>query len=185
MFKALHQFAQASPLILTIVAEDDQLRVTLMPQLDASKTVKAAPHPLTLLGTPEELDADFASAIGIFAPSAMSVLEQAEAAAKVNTGKDAGKAPAATEKANKPAALAGPGRGRRAGKTPDPAPSSAPEGQGGTDDEDKDLRTLPLPLAGGEQQDAAPPTPAPAPLPSSEGEKQEVPAPANDLGLAI
>ncbi|MGT2453747.1 PRTRC system protein E [Cupriavidus basilensis] len=188
MFKALHQFAQASPLILTIVAEDDQLRVTLTPRLDASSTVKAAPRPLSIVATPEELDADFATAIGIFAPGALSVLEQAEVVAKVNSGKDTGKAPAAsTEKATKPAASAGQGRGRRAGKTPDLPPSPGSDDQTDPEDEGKDVKTLPLPLAEGEQQDAAPPAPTPTPAPpsSSEGEKTDMPVQTDDLGMAI
>lgn len=172
MFKALHQLAQASPLILTIVAEDEQLRVTLMPQLDASSTVKAAPHPLSIIATPDELDADFATAIGIFAPGVLSVLEQAQAAANANASKSG-------KPADKDAKPAGPGRGRRAAKQVEPPPGAAPTApQGTAPDEDKDLKTLPLPLASEETV----PTSAP---PSNEGEKQEVPPQTDALDIAI
>lgn len=173
MFKALHQLAQASPLILTIVAEDEQLRVTLMPQLDASSTVKAAPHPLSIVATPDELDADFASAIGIFAPGVLSVLEQAQAVADANANKSG-------KPADKDAKPAAPGRGRRAGKALEPAPAPAPTApQDTTTDEDKDLKTLPLPLAGED------PEPAPPPPASTEGAKREVPAQTDALDIAI
>lgn len=172
MFKALHQLAQASPLILTIVAEDEQLRVTLMPQLDASSTVKAAPHPLSIVATPDELDADFASAIGIFAPGVLSVLEQAQAAADANTNKSG-------KPADKDAKPAGPGRGRRAGKPVEHPATVATAPQGTAPEDDKDLKTLPLPLAGEE------PAPPPAPPASTEGAKQEVPAQTDALDIAI
>lgn len=141
MFRELHELAQASPLMLTIVAEGEQLRVTVTPQLDASKTVKASPHPLYILATPEELDTDFAAALSIYAPGARSVLEQASAAAAAN-GSTKDNAPPA-KGSNK-----GPGRGRpraqKAGEAAQDPSGNKPNGpddasdDSGSDDDNQD-----------------------------------------------
>lgn len=166
MFKALHQFAQATPLILTIVPEGEQLRVTVVPQMTAGTKSDRTPHPLSLLATPEDLDANFSSALGIYAPSTLSLLEQAQAAADANAGKAS-----TSEKATKPAG--GAPRGRRAAKAAEgTAESAAPSGQAEGDGAGQpvDDRTLSLPLDGNESRNDATPASAPTPAP--------VPAPA-------
>lgn len=185
MFKALHQFAQATPLILTIVPEGEQLRVTVVPQMTAGAKSDRAPHPLSLLATPEDLDANFSSALGIYAPSTLSLLEQAQVAADANAGKAS-----TSEKASKPAG--GAPRGRRVAKAADgsaavAAPSGATEGEGAG--EPVDDRTLALPLEAADPQADAAPTSSPAATPeAAQAQPSEAPTPASEpesLDIAI
>lgn len=81
MFSALHALAQKSTLMITISAEDEQLRVTVTPT-PAGKDAKQVLRPLSLLASAEELDADFAAAIATWQAPRQSVLEQARAAAE-------------------------------------------------------------------------------------------------------
>ncbi len=106
MFRPLHTIAQAATLHMIIVAEGEQLRVTLQPK----PTGKDAPIPaaLSLVATPEEFDAGFVDAITTWRAPATSLVEQAAAAAAqpaspadTKAGKPAAKAPA--KKAAKPA----------------------------------------------------------------------------------
>lgn len=60
LFTTLHPLLQSSALHIIIVAEGDKQRVTVQPK----PTGKGAdvPPALSLLGTPEEFDAEFAAA---------------------------------------------------------------------------------------------------------------------------
>ncbi|MFV8629829.1 PRTRC system protein E [Ralstonia pseudosolanacearum] len=88
MFAELHQLAQAAPLLVSITAEGDALRVTT----SSTSTKNGGLLPMVLIGTPDELDRDFAAAVQIYEPSALSILQQAQAAATANSA--AGKAKA-------------------------------------------------------------------------------------------
>jgi PRTRC genetic system protein E len=91
MFTELHSLAQKSTLMIVVTAEGDQLRVNVTPA-NADRKEKPALRPLSLIGTVEELDRDFAQALVIWqAPKKQSLLEQAAAAGDDEEG-DAGKA---------------------------------------------------------------------------------------------
>ncbi|WP_247538462.1 PRTRC system protein E [Ralstonia pseudosolanacearum] len=94
MFAELHRLAQAAPLLVSITAEGDALRVTT----SATSTQNGGLLPMVLIGTPDELDREFATAVQIYEPSALSILQQAQAAATANSA--AGKTKAI---ANEPA----------------------------------------------------------------------------------
>lgn len=95
MFSALHTLAKRTSLTIAIVAEGDKLRIHVQPK---PKDDDIALHPLSLLATPEELDAGFAQAVAVYEPSALSLLEQATTAANANSKASA--PPAATAPAN-------------------------------------------------------------------------------------
>lgn len=83
MFTELHAMAKAATLLITASAEGDQLRVSVTPTYPDGKMPAGAPtlRPLSVIGTPEELNADFAQALTIWVAPKRSILEQAEAAA--------------------------------------------------------------------------------------------------------
>lgn len=119
MFRPLHTIAQAATLHMIIVAEGEQLRVTLQPK----PTGKDAPIPaaLSLVATPEEFDAGFVDAITTWRAPATTLVEQAAAAAAQPAR------PAADTKASKPAAKA---PAKKAAK-PAPKKKAAPEPNAG------------------------------------------------------
>lgn len=124
MFTELHQLAQAASLLISAAAEGDQLRVTI--NFSSTGKTGKTPHPLVLVGTPEELDEGFAQAIAIYEPSALPLLDQARAAAAANSGTSTPKRalPAPTETAAAPAGDAPAKRGRgRPPKNRDAAPT--------------------------------------------------------------
>lgn len=102
MFAELHRLAQAAPLLVSITAEGDALRVTT----STTSTTNGGLLPMVLIGTPDELDRDFATAVQIYEPSALSILQQAQAAATANSA--AGKTKAI---ANEPAKAGNKGAG--------------------------------------------------------------------------
>lgn len=144
MFAELHQLAQAASLLISVVAEGDNLRVTVT-GTPANKA-NAGMHPLVLVGTPEELDRDFAQAVQIFEPSALPLLEQARVAANANgnKGSRALKAPTTEAKAQADAdadaagtpAKRGRGRPPKNASTPAPEQPSTPTSEDATDSED-------------------------------------------------
>ncbi len=79
MFRELHTIAQAATLHMIIVAEGEQLRVTLQPK----PTGKDAPIPaaLSLVATPDEFDTGFVEAITTWRAPQTSLVAQAAAAA--------------------------------------------------------------------------------------------------------
>ncbi|CAJ0740875.1 PRTRC system protein E [Ralstonia mannitolilytica] len=136
MFTALHQLAQSAPLLVSIAAEGENLRVTV----SATSTGKTGPavHPLVLVGAPDELDRDFAQAVQIFEPSALPLLEQARAAANANGNKD--KAAAKTAKSSgsskDAATAAGTATKRGPGRPPKNAAANPPEKTDASSDTD-------------------------------------------------
>jgi PRTRC genetic system protein E len=83
MFKTLHALAQKNTLLITIAAEGDLLRVALMPAPEDGG--KSSLKPLSLLATPEELDAEFGSAIEQWQAPRKSLMQQvAEAQAEAD-----------------------------------------------------------------------------------------------------
>jgi PRTRC genetic system protein E len=102
MFTELHAMAKAAMLLITATAEGDQLRISISPTYPDGKVPAGAValRPMSLIGTPDELNADFAGALAVWqAPPKRSILEQAQAAAEANDdakepAKAAGKAAA-------------------------------------------------------------------------------------------
>lgn len=85
MFTELHAMAKAAMLLITATAEGDQLRISISPTYPAGKAPAGATalRPLTLVGTPDELNADFAAALAVWqTPPKRSIIEQARAAAQ-------------------------------------------------------------------------------------------------------
>lgn len=85
LFTSLHPLARRTTLTLLITAEGDQLRVNVMPRPNDDAKGEKTLYPLSLLATPEELDAEFADAVSIYEPSIASVLDQARAASAANS----------------------------------------------------------------------------------------------------
>lgn len=131
MFTELHSLARAASLLISVAAEGDALRVTV----NAAPTTKNGPamHPLVLVGTPDELDAGFAQAIQIFEPSALPLLQQAEAAAIANGNKGKG-TPKETAKPSAKAdtAAAGTPAKRGPGRPPKNASTAATDNKDAT-----------------------------------------------------
>lgn len=91
MFTALHALAKQATLMITIAPEGaDQLRVNVTPVPADSKAKASLPMPLSLVATPAEFDADFATALATWHAPKRSLIEQAQAA----TGGAPGAAPA-------------------------------------------------------------------------------------------
>lgn len=112
MFTELHAMAKAAMLLITATAEGDQLRISISPTYPDGKIPAsgAALRPLSLVGTPNELDADFAAVLNLWQAPKRSVLEQAQAqvdeqADEVNTANSSGKVAKASD--TKPKAKAG------------------------------------------------------------------------------
>lgn len=137
MFTELHAMAKAAMLLITATAEGDQLRVSVSPTYPDGKAPAGAValRPLSLVGTPEELDADFGAALALWlTPPKRSIMEQAQAAA----GQDADEAPAAkvaTKTSSKPAETKAK---RNAGRKTSPAAQSQDDAETKSDDEDQD-----------------------------------------------
>ncbi|KVC60523.1 hypothetical protein WI73_04700 [Burkholderia ubonensis] len=90
LFTSLHALAQTTSINILITAEgDENLRVNVTPLPNAKG--KKELWPLSLVATPEELDAEFAAAVEAYEPGALSLLDQARACAAANTS---GSAPA-------------------------------------------------------------------------------------------
>lgn len=83
MFKELHAMATAATLLITASAEGDQLRISVTPTYpDGKVPAGAVPlRPLSLVGSPEELDADFGTVLTFWQAPKRSLMEQAQAAA--------------------------------------------------------------------------------------------------------
>lgn len=93
LFTSLRPLAQTATLTLLITAEGDQLRVNVTPRAHNDPKGEKTLYPLSILASAEELDRDFAEAVAIYEPSALSVLDQARAANAANSGSK-GSAPA-------------------------------------------------------------------------------------------
>lgn len=95
MFTELHALAQRTSLTIAVTAEGEHLRVHILPTPMKEGTPV---HPLSLIGTPEELDEQFPEAVAIYEPGALSLLDQARAAANANAKGNDAETPAATNK---------------------------------------------------------------------------------------
>ncbi|ARL38616.1 hypothetical protein BOC49_11030 [Burkholderia pseudomallei] len=83
MFTSLHELARTTSINILITAEGDEyLRVNVTPLPNAKG--KKELWPLSLVATPQELDAEFAAAVEAYEPSALSLLDQARACAAAN-----------------------------------------------------------------------------------------------------
>ena len=136
MFAKLHQLASTGPVLITAAREGtDQLRINIVP-----KTVEGQDPglgtPLSLVGTPAELEAGALDAIAEYVAAragletslseAKATMDAAAAAAKEKAAK---KASPLAKPAAKPAEPAGPGASSREldEDAPTPAPASAAE----------------------------------------------------------
>ncbi|WP_186058891.1 PRTRC system protein E [Burkholderia gladioli] len=126
LFQSLHELALVAP--LNILISDDgggQLRVNVTPQQTKKSEQKL--WPLSVAGTPAELDEQFAHAVAVYQPGALSILDQARACASANNvGTKAAALPAS--KADTAGATEKPRRGRPpknrdAGDAPEPKPA--------------------------------------------------------------
>lgn len=124
LFQSLHDLALVAPLNILISDEGGgQLRVNVTPQ-PTKKEQKL--WPLSVAGTPAELDEQFAEAVAVYQPGALSILDQARACASANSSDDKPTASAAP-KADAAGAAEKRGRGR-------PPKNKAPDsGDGGGD----------------------------------------------------
>ncbi|MGU4703948.1 PRTRC system protein E, partial [Burkholderia cepacia] len=87
----------------------DQLRINVTPQ--QAKDAARKLWPLSIAGTPTELDEQFADSVAVYEPGALSVLDQARACAAANQSHSAPAlpSPSASEAAGTPSKR---GRGR-------------------------------------------------------------------------
>ncbi|KWN77254.1 PRTRC system protein E [Burkholderia stagnalis] len=93
LFTSLHALAQTTSINILITAEgDENLRVNVTPLPNAKG--KKELWPLSLVATPEELDAEFAAAVEAYEPGVLSLLDQARACAAANTSGSAPTLPA-------------------------------------------------------------------------------------------
>ncbi|MGF6643146.1 PRTRC system protein E [Paraburkholderia sp. GAS82] len=127
LFKSLFPLARDNSLTILIVGEGDQLRVNVMPKSKDEKSEKTL-YPLSLLGTPDELDSDFAEAVQIYSPGSQSVLDQARAASAAN-------APEGAKPALPAPAKGKPGRKPRTPALPAPAADAASTAEAEAPDE--------------------------------------------------
>lgn len=169
MFNELHAMAKAATLLITASAEGDQLRVSVTPTYPDGKVPAGAAllRPLSVIGTPDELEADFTTALTIWRAPKRSIIEQAQAAADDepddNAGGKAAAKPAADKSAKarpsrKPTAAAAPkadSAGQGAAESTDVAGSSSDSAAGalGGDEEASNSGAAP----------AEPPAAEPAP----------------------
>ncbi|UEW68557.1 hypothetical protein [Burkholderia phage BgVeeders33] len=104
LFTSLHELARTTSINILITAEgDENLRVNVTPLPNGKGEKKL--WPLSLVATPEELDAEFAAAVEAYEPGALSLLDQARACAAAN---QSGSTPA----------LPAPGTGQSTGTAP-------------------------------------------------------------------
>ncbi|KVN36774.1 hypothetical protein WJ63_35015 [Burkholderia pyrrocinia] len=132
LFTSLHALAQTTSINILITAEgDENLRVNVTPLPNAKG--KKELWPLSLVATPEELDAEFAAAVEAYEPGALSLLDQARACAAANTSGSPPALPAPS--AGQPTGTAPRRRGRppRASKAGDADTPPANAGENATD----------------------------------------------------
>ncbi|WP_144154506.1 PRTRC system protein E [Paraburkholderia sp. BCC1885] len=156
LFASLFPLAQKTTLTLLITVEGDELRVNVTPRPNDDAKGEKTLYPLSLLGTPDELDRDFAEAVSIYEPSTLSVLDQARAASAANgKASDAPKAlPAPTAKAK---------RGRKPAADAATATSTGEDGaQEGEDTPPVDSRQTSIPGIDPDAEPAATEAPAEA-----------------------
>ncbi|WGS44024.1 PRTRC system protein E [Burkholderia sp. JSH-S8] len=156
LFTSLHALAQTTSINILITAEgDENLRVNVTPLPNAKG--KKELWPLSLIATPEELDAEFAAAVEAYEPGALSLLDQARACAAANTSGSTPALPAPN--AGQPTGTAPRRRGRppRAAK---PADTNTPPANDGANETDPRQMTI---------NDSAPPLDGPEDRPDIDG----------------
>lgn len=164
MFKELHAMAKAATLLITASAEGDQLRVSVTPTYPEGKVpAGAAPlRPLSVVGSPDELDADFAAVLAFWQAPApkKSLIEQAQSAAE-NADDGAQPKPAAKPAETKPKVKPGRKPGAAAAAKPEVTEQAGAGAAAGGAEE--------FALTPGETPaDAAPEAPATDPQPEPE-----------------
>jgi PRTRC genetic system protein E len=163
MFKELHAMAKDATLLITATAEGDQLRVSVTPIYPNGTNASAATlRPLSVIGSPEELDADFAAVLEFWKAPKRTLIEQAQAAA---AGEDASEVVKGTSKpANaKPAEDAKPKS--KPGRKPKTDASGAPGPAGPADDANNNGGAETFALTGAESSDDETPVAEPEPAP--------------------
>ncbi|RQY60816.1 PRTRC system protein E [Burkholderia stagnalis] len=128
LFTSLHALAQSTSINILITAEGaDNLRVNVTPMPNGKGEKQR--WPLSLLATPEELDAEFAAAVEVYAPGATPLLDQARACAAANQADGAPALPASnTAEAAGTTGKRGRGRPPKAAKAGDTNDPPANEG---------------------------------------------------------
>ena len=176
MFTDLHELTQTATLMIVVTSEGDQLRVSVTPTQAGDKTKPHALKPLSLLGTPTELDEYFGAALLAWQTPKKSLVEQAQDAANAEDSddEDAKKAPSAAK--SKPAPKAEKGKPGPKKKGPVQTAlaaddTSTPEGTAGKSDTTEGETEFALEPAPAGEPDAttttepASPPAAPAPAP--------------------
>lgn len=80
LFKSLQELAKSTQIFCTITSiEDDQLKVIVMPKPAKDGENPALSTPLQLVGTPEELDEQFAEVLSNYTASRTSLAESLSA----------------------------------------------------------------------------------------------------------
>lgn len=140
MFKALQPLlANCAALAITLAADGDKLNVTVIPKPKATGDLaKGLSTPLQLVGTAEELEAEFPKLLASYTDAHTSLAEQVAAAEAVM---EAAKKTVVKKAAGKPAGKTAPEKGAAAG--------------GETDDEEGDQQTAAAGSGGSEAAPAA------------------------------
>ncbi|MCF1370301.1 PRTRC system protein E [Burkholderia cenocepacia] len=162
LFTSLHELARTTSINILITAEgDENLRVNVTPLPNAKG--KKELWPLSLVATPQELDAEFAAAVEAYEPGALSLLDQARACAAANKSDAAPALPApnASDAAGTPGKR-GRGRPPKAAKADDTnnPPSTDGANAGATDPRQMRIDDAGQPSDGGETPAADTPAPA-------------------------
>lgn len=131
MFKNIFQLVQAAPLLMKLDAQPEgKLAILIQPTPAKADGAPALTKPLRLVGTPEELDAEFAGLIERFSTSYVSMKDAVDAAVAVTE--------AARAEAGKRAADAVKGKAAGGGK---PAAAPVRAVRDGTDAVEEDAGT--------------------------------------------
>ncbi|RQZ27327.1 PRTRC system protein E [Burkholderia sp. Bp9017] len=168
LFTSLHALARTTSINILITAEgDENLRVNVTPMPNGKGEKQR--WPLSLLATPEELDAEFAAAVDVYAPGATPLLDQARACAAANQS-DAATAPPAPTASEATGTPGKRGRGRppKAAKADD---TNTPPANDGANANATDPRQMRIDDAGEPRADGETPaaeTPATAQPASTE-----------------
>ncbi|WP_051657050.1 PRTRC system protein E [Burkholderia cenocepacia] len=172
LFTSLHALAQISSINVLITTEGaaNLLRVNVTPLPNGKGEKKL--WPLSLVATPEELDAEFAAAVAAYEPGVLSLLDQAYACAAANKS-DAAPALPAPNAGDATGTPGKRGRGRppKAAKADDAnnPPSTDGANAGATDPRQMRIDDAGQPSDGSETPAAETPGPAePANAPQSQ-----------------
>lgn len=175
LFTSLHALAQTTSINILITAEgDENLRVNVTPMPNGKGEKQR--WPLSLVATPEELDAEFAAAVELYEPGATSLLDQARACAAANQSDSTPALPApSSSQSALPAPRRGRGRPPKAVKADD---TNTPPANDGADTNAPDPRQMRIDDAGQPSADSE--TPAAEPPATSEAVAAAQPQAADD-----